>query len=134
MRYLSCPPIFYGNNNVVLIVGFCILILDYIYYMNKIKNKGVAAEYLAMAALMHNQYEVFSNISPNGDTDLIAMKDNSTFRIQVKALYKDNKGHLIGDTHCSSNGKNRKMRANRSRSANLCKIINEKRKKTRRRS
>lgn len=48
------------------------------------KHKGTRAEYLACAWLLGEGYEVFRNISPFGEADLIAVRGSHKIEIDVK--------------------------------------------------
>lgn len=48
-------------------------------------DKGAMCELLAGAHLMRNGYQVFRSLSPSAECDLIAIRDNSLLRVEVKS-------------------------------------------------
>ena len=54
----------------------------------KAKHKGSHAELKAAAWLLEQGYEVFKNVSPHGEIDLIAIKGNEIRKIDVKRTYR----------------------------------------------
>lgn len=51
----------------------------------KDKHRGAHAELKAAAWLLEQGFDVFRNVSPHGDTDLVAIKDGVVRRFDVKA-------------------------------------------------
>lgn len=59
------------------------------------KHVGARSEMIACAWLLGQGYEVFRNVSPFGDTDLIAQKNNEFFRFDVKTTtYSKSTGQI----------------------------------------
>jgi hypothetical protein len=54
--------------------------------MNK-KHKGAHMEIRAAAWLLEQGYEVFRNVSPYGEIDLVAIKDGVVTALDVKCCY-----------------------------------------------
>lgn len=48
------------------------------------KHKGACSELIASVWLMQQGFEVFRNVSPHGSTDVVAIKYDCTYRIDVK--------------------------------------------------
>lgn len=48
---------------------------------------GAANELSVAADLIRRGYDVFRNMSPNGQTDLLAMRDGIVLRVQVKSAH-----------------------------------------------
>jgi hypothetical protein len=59
-------------------------------------TKGARHELLVSADLMRQGFDVYRNLSPNGKTDLIAIKRSTILRVQVK-------GHGGGLVHIAKN-------------------------------
>lgn len=49
------------------------------------KSVGTRAELLVCCDLLVKGYEVFRNVSPHGTCDLVALKSDNIFRIEVKS-------------------------------------------------
>lgn len=56
---------------------------------NKIQ-RGAAAELLVASNLLHRGYDVYRALNPDSKADLIAIKNNSIFRIQVRTVQMNN--------------------------------------------
>ena len=70
-------------------------------------NKGTVAEQLAIAQMLLAGFDVFVNVCPNGNSDLIIIgPDAKVSRVQVKAFYR-NHGRLVADTRSTARGTNR---------------------------
>ena len=51
-------------------------------------EKGAIGEMIAAVDLMHKGFEVFRNLSPNGAADLVVVKNNTPYTVQVKRRFK----------------------------------------------
>lgn len=65
------------------------------YHDMKQKFKGAHNELIACAWLLKNGYEVFRNVSPHGLIDILAIKEGSLTKIDVKSSYvEENTGKI----------------------------------------
>ena len=68
-------------------------------------NSGAYSELIAAACLLRHGYYVFRNIGPNGPCDLVALKDNICFRVEVKTetpcsnQIPTHKGYELGEDY-----------------------------------
>jgi len=60
------------------------------------KHKGARSEFLAIAWLLGEGYEVFRNVSQHGAADLVIIKDGTTMLVDVKSVSDDKWQRLQG--------------------------------------